>query len=266
VLLNLLGNALKFTPEGGGVTLQVEEINRQEGPPDLHFAVSDSGVGIAASKWAAIFEPFVQADGTITRRFGGTGLGLSISKRLVELMGGRIWVESREGVGSTFHFTIALKPYTSLREQEQASAPAASGPQIRQSSSEHSAVLLLVEDNQVNQRVAIKLLEKMGFAVEVAVDGAQAVARVTAEPGRYALIFMDCQMPVMDGFSATQAIRAYEAQSGRHVPIIAMTASAMESDEKKCFAAGMDDFMAKPIDVAALRRVITRFVVHPPLQ
>lgn len=259
VLLNLLGNALKFTPAGGGVTLQVQEVLKDDGPPELHFSVSDSGVGIAPEKRALIFEPFEQGDGSIMRRFGGTGLGLSISRRLVELMGGTIWVNSMEGVGSTFHFSIPLRPYAALPVKTSVSSPVRA--KITQDRLIRGKIVLLVEDNLVNQRVAKKLLEKMGYLVEIAVDGQQAVALFSQNPGRYALIFMDCHMPNMDGFSATHAIRSQEHTLGTRVPIIAMTASAMESDERKCLAAGMDGFVPKPVDVSTLKRVLSRFIL-----
>jgi PAS domain S-box-containing protein len=258
VLLNLLANALKFTPPDGAIVVQVDEAVQEATHSELHFSVADSGVGIPPEKRGMIFEPFVQADGSITRRFGGTGLGLSISRRLVDLMGGKIWVESREGVGSTFHFTARTSPCSAPEESLQ-SAQLLSHTTPQSTFASHRR-LLLVEDNPVNQRVTLRLLERMGYLVEIAGDGKEALELVRLEPDRYALIFMDCQMPVMDGFSATRAIRELESQSGRRVPIVAMTASAMESDIKKCIATGMDGFIAKPIDIELVRSTLARFL------
>ena len=241
VLINLLGNALKFT-EQGNIRLSAEPM------PDgqLHLAVADTGIGIPAEKQAAIFEAFSQADTSITRRFGGTGLGLAICSRLVNLMGGRLWVESEPGRGSTFHFTVALGSASGRGEMpEQDSAPVAVRPGLS---------ILLAEDNPVNQKLAVSLLEKDGHRVMLAENGAEAVA-LSGQEG-IDLVLMDMQMPVMDGMEATAQIRRREEQTGRHLPIVAMTANAMQGDRERCLAAGMDGYVAKPIKLNELRQAM----------
>ncbi len=262
IFLNLLSNAVKFTPRGGGLALQVVDMTAggaaQGGVIELHFCVSDSGIGIHQDKILEIFSPFTQADGSITRRFGGTGLGLSISKSLVELMGGRLWVESRPGVGSAFHFTAKLTVGATPVEQalEKQIVPAIStavaGTEARALS------ILLVEDNLVNQKLGIKLLEKRGHQVVVAVNGRIALEILAARKGGapFDLVLMDCQMPEMDGFQCTQEIRRQEGEFGGHMSIIAVTAHAMEGDRERCLNSGMDGYLAKPINIKELNRVL----------
>ncbi|MCX8146364.1 MAG: ATP-binding protein [Azovibrio sp.] len=241
VLINLLGNALKFTAQGH-IHLSVEPM------PDglLHLAVADTGIGIPADKQSAIFEAFSQADTSITRRFGGTGLGLAICSRLVNLMGGRIWLESEPGQGSTFHFSVALAP---------AGAPDAHPePDADRIAAFPGLTILLAEDNPVNQKLAVSLLEREGHRVVLAANGAEAVAR--SADADIDLVLMDMQMPVLDGIEATAQIRKREAMTGRHLPIVAMTANAMQGDRERCLAAGMDGYVAKPIKLDALRQAI----------
>jgi signal transduction histidine kinase/CheY-like chemotaxis protein len=253
VLTNLVANALKFT-EAGHVLVSVAETALSAGVSHLQFSISDTGIGIPASKHAAIFEAFRQADGSTTRQFGGTGLGLTISSTLVTLMGGRIWVESEPGVGSTFYFTLSL-PLATVAD---ASAPtvAPAGLSARAHDGEParpnvapgitSRTILLVEDNIINQRVATGMLTKRGHQVTLAQDGAEAVAIL--ERNTFDLVLMDLQMPGMSGLDATAAIRTRERTTGGHVRIIAMTARAMASDREQCLAAGMDGYLSKPID------------------
>jgi PAS domain S-box-containing protein len=247
VLTNLVTNALKFT-ERGRILVAVKEDSRAEGCTRLHVSVTDTGIGIPAEKQEAIFEAFRQADGSTTRRFGGTGLGLSISATLVRLMGGRLWVESEPGAGSTFHFTLALDTADSPESGPVDPRP----PRLKVVASKPSAPgrthgrVLLVEDNVVNQRVASGLLTRRGHHVTVAENGAEALARIARET--FDLVLMDLQMPVMDGLAATAEIRRREQLTGRHVRIVAMTAHAATSDREQCQAAGMDGFLTKPID------------------
>jgi signal transduction histidine kinase/CheY-like chemotaxis protein len=236
VLTNLVGNALKFT-DAGHVLVSVTETVRTAGVSHLTFSISDTGIGIPADKHAAIFEAFRQADGSTTRQFGGTGLGLTISSTLVSLMGGRIWLESEPGAGSTFYFTLNLPVVA---------APAAAPVHAEVAPGVRSRRILLVEDNIVNQRVATGMLSKRGHHVTVAQDGAEAVAALEREP--FDLVLMDLQMPGMSGLDATAAIRKRETTTGGHVRIIAMTARAMASDREQCLAAGMDGYLSKPID------------------
>ena len=394
VVVNLVGNAIKFT-EQGEVMLRVERESETENNVNLHFAVTDTGLGIPADKQQAIFEAFTQVDGSMTRKYGGTGLGLTISARLVERMGGRIWVESNPGKGSTFHFTATLglqkepvakplpketvdlrdlpvlvvddnvtnrrileamlkhwqmKPTTAdggvpalalLKQARDAGEPfplilidaqmpemdgfalvdrikqdpglagatimmlTSAGQRgdaarcrelgitaylikpIRQSElleaiqmalgnvsrsqaqpvlvTRHSLretrrrlQILVVEDNAVNQALAIRLLEKRGHTVTVADDGREALAALDKQP--FDLVLMDVQMPEMDGFEATAAIREKEKATGAHIPIIAMTAHAMKGDEERCLAAGMDAYISKPIQPTQLFQTIEGFV------
>jgi signal transduction histidine kinase/ActR/RegA family two-component response regulator len=256
VLTNLVGNALKFT-ETGHVLVSITETARSAGVSHLRFSISDTGIGIPAAKHAAIFEAFQQADGSTTRQFGGTGLGLTISSTLVGLMGGRIWVESEPGAGSTFYFTLSL-PIAAIAgvtaptvapvvlSQPRSAAAAATPGRPDVAPGVRSRRILLVEDNIINQRVAIGMLSKRGHDVTLAQDGAEAVA--LTERQTFDLVLMDLQMPGMSGLDATAAIRTRERATGRHLRIIAMTARAMASDREQCLAAGMDGYLSKPID------------------
>jgi len=401
ILMNLVGNAIKFTEHGEVVVHAMAESGESAGtgalpgeaaPIVLHFSVSDTGIGVSQDKLASIFQAFTQADGSTTRKYGGTGLGLTISRQLVEMMGGRIWVDSTVGKGSTFHFTVPFgqgkdapkeaaavnlqgvralvvddngtnrtilekmllawgmkpvlangageamsalersqteQPFTlilldvcmpgvdgfGLLEKIRQSAGAASytimmlssagrrqdaircrelgvacyltkpidprelrvaigsvlrgvvGPRpalllaaAPQPTSARRLRILLAEDNRINQKVAVALLTKLGHSVVVANDGRQALAALAGDP--FDLVLMDVQMPEMDGFETTAAIRRKEMDSGDHIPIIAMTAHAMRGDREKCLAAGMDGYVSKPIDVAALTHAIDLVAPH----
>ena len=251
ILINLLGNALKFT-ERGEVNLRVQrESVDEESITCLHFSVEDTGIGIPAEKQAHIFDAFTQVDGSTTRRFGGTGLGLTISHQLVHMMGGRIWVESTPGTGSAFHFTANFGISPVARSQAWV-APAKPVSAIRAAVWPGASALriLLAEDNVVNQKVASGLLEKQGHQVVVAGNGRELLERL--EDDRFDLLLVDVQMPEMNGFEATAAIRQKEKTTGAHIPIVAMTAHAMDGDKERCLAAGMDGYVSKPIDVKEL--------------
>jgi len=248
VVVNLVGNAIKFT-ERGEVHLRAWGERASEGGLELHCAVEDTGIGVAADKLEVIFEPFEQADKSTTRHFGGTGLGLGIAKMLVERMGGRIWVESEEGRGSTFHFTVKL------REMEPVRAPGAAG-QERHGARTQGLRVLVAEDNAVNQRVAERLLAKLGCEVEIAGTGREVLARVGAKS--YDVVLMDVHMPEMDGLEAAAEIRKSEAGTARHLPIVALTAIAMSGDEERCLEAGMDGYLSKPIELARLAEALER--------
>jgi PAS domain S-box-containing protein len=241
VLTNLISNAIKFT-DTGYVLVDVSLDERGDDFAMLHLSVTDTGVGIPKEKHPLIFEPFSQADGSTTRRYGGTGLGLAISATLVELMGGRIWVESDERVsGSRFHFTVRC----GLRST-QAAAPALAAPEAASS----RCRILLAEDNVVNQKVAVGLLRKRGHEVTVVENGQQALDALNR--GTFDVVLMDVQMPVMGGLEATAAIRQHEAATGRHTRIVAMTAHSMNGDREQCLLAGMDDYVSKPVNPATL--------------
>ncbi len=263
VLLNLLTNAIKFTAKGE-VALEVTASAESPAEVDLRFEVRDTGVGITADVQRALFQPFVQADLSTTRCFGGTGLGLAICRKLVELMGGKIGVHSEPGVGATFWFTIRLEKSRALPSLAGGMPPSSGqAPGSGQTALFHRAVAarglraLVAEDNAVNRKLATTLLHKRGFEVDAAVNGIEALARW--ERGGHALILMDCHMPEMDGYEATRRIRAREASEGRaRVPIVAFTASVFDRDREACLCAGMDEFQAKPINVALLNDLLDR--------
>jgi PAS domain S-box-containing protein len=255
ILTNVIGNAVKFTEEGS-VTLDVSVEPAGDDGQMLHLRVADTGIGIPPEKVAAIFEPFRQVDGSMTRRFGGTGLGLAIASTLVELMGGAITVDSAPGRGSTFDITIpAIPAPANVRTESAVSAEIAAAAR-RAAAPERLARVLVAEDNIVNQRVAAALLTKRGHSVTVVNNGREAVAALKREP--FDLVLMDVQMPEMDGFEATAAIREMERDTGRRVRIVAMTAHAMSGDRERCLAAGMDGYLSKPIDQRSLFEVIEK--------
>ena len=255
VLLNLMGNAIKFT-ERGEVAVSCVLGASQDKKITLHFTVKDSGVGIAPEKIQHIFSAFTQEDSSTTRRFGGTGLGLTISRRFVELMHGRMWVDSQLGAGSRFHFTIGVgealadDPVAVITTANVvAAAPAAN----------HGLSVLLVEDHPVNQKLARMLLERRGYRVTLAENGREAVSEFAQ--GSFAVVLMDMHMPEMDGIEATVAIRALEqAEQRLPTPIVAMTANAMQADRERCIEAGMDDYLSKPINAAELFSTLERIV------
>lgn len=255
VLANLLSNAVKFTSEGS-VTLAVE-MTGEGHHRRAQVEVRDTGIGIAPQNLERVFEQFSQADRTISRRFGGTGLGLSIARKLVELMGGSMQVSSEIGKGSSFRFTLPM-PESPVVETRSATRPAAPPAQPAEdaglASSATRARVLLVEDNPVNLKIARKLLERAGCEVVPADNGLAALEAL--EHGDYAAVFMDCQMPEMDGYAATEELR----RRGHRLPVIALTASALATDKARCRAAGMDDYLAKPLDLAELNRVLARWV------
>jgi PAS domain S-box-containing protein len=235
ILVNLVGNAIKFTRQGE-VVLRVRRMSSEDKAPYLHFEVMDTGIGIPPEKQAMIFEAFTQGDSSMTREYGGTGLGLAISRQLVQLLGGRIWLESEVGKGSTFHFTAQFE----LKKKSVPAAPQAGLAESR------SLRVLVAEDNALNQKLAVSLLEKRGHTAVVAANGKE-VLRAFAGSQKFDAILMDVQMPVMNGLEATAAIREQERLSGHHIPIVAMTADTMKGDRERCREAGMDAFVSKPV-------------------
>ena len=253
VLLNLLSNAVKFA-NGGRVDVRVAWRPGDDTTGILRVAVSDRGFGIPADKLDHVFGQFTQVDSSRKRSFQGAGLGLAISKRLVELMAGEIGVDSTEGAGSTFWFELPLAvAHGPLAEEGPGATDTSAASEVELG----SMSVLVVEDNPVNQMVARKMLEKLGCDVAVVADGVAGVEAV--EVGQYDLVCMDCHMPLMDGFEATQAIRK-NPKTG-DIPIVAMTASVLDEDRQRCLDAGMDDYVSKPISVEALRKVLRRFAV-----
>ena len=255
VLTNLLNNAVKFT-DRGEVVLTVRPVAGGYQRVALTFEVSDSGIGMSEEQIQRLFEPFHQADGSITRRYGGTGLGLTICQRLLALMGSELKVESTPGEGSRFHFTLELEPAEPAAADKRRE-PAESNK--RAPASIDGAHVLLVEDNEVNKLVANALLTAVGLEVEFAENGAEALGLLERwGPGHFDLVLMDLQMPVMDGFEATRRIRAMEPFA--ELPIVAMTAHALVEERDECLAAGMDDHVAKPIDVEELHAALYRWI------
>ncbi len=244
ILANFISNAIKFT-ERGEIQVLVSPSRAYE--LGIWLGVRDTGIGIPPDRLTAIFEPFTQADSSTTRKYGGTGLGLTICKRLAEMMGGQIGVESELGVGSTFYVDLPLPtaelPDSQTGEMEAAEVLVPLGKRV-----------LLVEDNEVNRKVVLRLLEKLHLTVEVATNGIEAVQKATTNA--YDLILMDCQMPEMDGYEATRQLRA----QGVRIPIIALTANALQGDREQCLLAGMDDYLSKPIKPDELKRTLARWL------
>ena len=249
IVSNLIDNAIKFTQQGR-VTLKIEKESQTEQDVCLHFSVSDSGIGIPAEKQQLIFEAFAQADTSTTRKYGGTGLGLSISARLVQMMSGKIWVESGADKGSVFHFTARFGLQRTQPKREHWMSPE-SGSALRASQRPRREGLqelriLLVEDNTINQILAQRLIHKRGHQIVVANNGREALAALESQS--FDLIMMDVQMPEMSGLEVTAEIRRREMETGEHIPIIATTASAMKEDKERCLEAGMDAYIPKPIE------------------
>ncbi len=279
ILVNLLSNAVKFT-EAGEITISVMNHQHQDGRPQIHFAVKDTGIGIPQEAVERIFQSFSQVDASTTRKYGGTGLGLAISQHLCKKMGGQMWVESHLGEGSTFHFTIdavtpaeyvpvSLPELPELAQQTAlwdmmlpdtavsgAEALAAPGKQ-QEPSSTSSARILLAEDNPINQQVALSILEHLGFQADVAANGLEVLAALERQP--YDVILMDIQMPEMDGLETTRQICA-RLPEGKRPYIIAMTANAVKGDRERYLATGMNHYISKPVRIAAIAEALAQFM------
>jgi signal transduction histidine kinase/CheY-like chemotaxis protein len=271
VLMNLVGNAIKFT-ERGHVELSLTQlpaaVHGDTQSCALQFSVRDTGIGMTAEAMGRMFSAFMQADSSTTRRFGGTGLGLVISKQLVELMGGEIAVKSEPGQGSTFTFSIVVQKAEGAIEPKVAVPTDAPAPRAPDAKTPLVARVLVVEDNRINQEICVAMLKRLGCETEVAANGRAGVEAAFARA--FDLVLMDCQMPEMDGFEAALTIRAREAavdlergEAGapaRRLPIIALTANAMQGDRERCLAAGMDDYLAKPFKKEQLGAVLERWL------
>ena len=272
VLTNLLSNAVKFTPEGGRINLDVsligeggdEDANEDGDERALRVEVSDTGIGISTEQQARLFNAFEQAESGTSREYGGTGLGLVISKRVVELMGGRIWVESELGKGSRFFFTVKIKPLCSSSIADRVNEcldPGDAGAGAVGDKAKYSGKrLLVVEDIEINREILIALLEDTGLLIECAGNGQEAVDMVAREPRKYDIIFMDIQMPVMDGLQATRRIRSMPGHVRDETPIVAMTANVFKDDIDACIEAGMDDHLGKPLDIDKVMETLRKYL------
>jgi CheY-like chemotaxis protein len=241
-----MSNAVKFTPDEGTISFEASLADEKDDVVTIRFKISDSGIGISEQQQARLFTAFQQAEDSTTRKFGGTGLGLSISKSIVDLMDGRIWVESKLKEGASFFFTIQVKRGKD-KDPEKTIASYENETQGRISIDLGGHTILLAEDIDINQEIVLALLEPTGLRIECADNGAQAVQLFSEAPEKYDLIFMDVQMPEMDGYEATRMIRKMDLPGAKTIPIIAMTANVFREDVDNCLKAGMDGHVGKPL-------------------
>lgn len=255
ILTNLVSNAMKFTPRGGTVTITSRELPlREPGYVMVETIVSDTGIGIGREFLPTLFEPFTRERNTTIGKVPGTGLGLTIVKKLVDMLGGTIRVESEPGKGSRFAVTLKHRIADEIYYEKSSVSCAA----VTHTNVLAGKRILLAEDNELNAEIAIYFLERLGMTVDLVEDGVQCVSRMKAMPaGTYDLILMDIQMPHMDGYKATQAIRQFDDAVKAAIPIVAMTANAFEKDRQNAFKAGMNGHIAKPIDAAKVRETLT---------
>jgi signal transduction histidine kinase len=244
VVTNLLTNAVKFTSERGSIYLSVRLINEKKGHCTIQIEVKDTGIGISAEQQSRLFSSFEQAESSTSRKFGGTGLGLAISKHIVELMGGEIWLESKPGIGSTFTFTVLLERGEGKKAEDVSDAD----KEVVGQQSFRGRRLLMAEDVDINREIVQALLEPTEIDIDCAVNGVEAVRMFGENPEKYDLIFMDLQMPEMDGYEATRKIRAMEEGRPKKIPIVAMTANVFKEDIEKCLQVGMNAHIGKPLD------------------
>jgi CheY-like chemotaxis protein len=260
ILVNLLSNAVKFTARGE-ILVRAGTSPLGQGRTSVTLAVRDTGIGLDATQQARLFEPFSQADSSTTRRYGGTGLGLSIVRRLAQLMGGDVAVESTPGVGSTFSVMLDLEaaPADSPLAVLLNPAPSPPAAEIAAAMGADKARLLVVDDHPVNREVLVRQLALLGLNADTADDGIGALA--VWVPGRYVAVLADLHMPGMDGYELTRQLRAAEVEnSGARTPIVAVTANAMRGEEERCLALGMDAYLAKPVTIERLRGTLERWL------
>jgi CheY-like chemotaxis protein len=262
-----LTNAIKFTPEEGTITLRAEKTAETEESCTIRVEVKDTGIGISGEQQKKLFTLFEQADGSISRRFGGTGLGLAISKRMIELMGGRIWVESEIDKGSSFFFEIEAKKGETLIHTVAAATDAPETPEEPDSIDGifEGKTILVAEDVDINREILAALLESTGISIDFAFDGEDAVNKFSASD-KYRLILMDVHMPNVDGLEATRRIRSIEksrqeerAEGPAGIPIIAMTANVFREDVERCLAAGMNEHLGKPVEIDKVISTLSRY-------
>jgi len=267
VITNFLTNAIKFTPENGKITLDIEKTGEANDDVTLTISVSDNGIGIAKEQQEKLFESFNQANSGISQKYGGTGLGLAISKRIIELMGGHVWIESELGKGAKFIFTINVKKAEQKTREEQDSIDesnthaAERKTRYRQIFNDHK--ILIAEDVEINREIMSAVLEETGVSIDFAENGKAAVSMFNESPEKYNLILMDINMPEMDGYEATRKIRSLDIPKAKDITIIAMTANVFKEDIERCLAAGMNDHTGKPIDANALFKVLNKYLSKP---
>ena len=264
VIANLLGNAVKFTPEEGTICLDARLMDEKDDICTVRIDISDTGIGMTPEQQSRLFQPFQQAESDTTRKYGGTGLGLAITKSIIELMGGEICVESELGKGSTFSFTVQAKRSA---ERKAGAAAAESNEETALTSAPESMEIyagrkiLLAEDVEINREIVISLLEPTGLAIDCAKNGSECVRMFNAAPEEYEMIFMDVQMPEMDGYEATRRIRSRDIHHAKRIPIIAMTANVFKEDVEKCFEAGMNGHIGKPINLEEVFRQLKQHLL-----
>ena len=258
IIGNLLSNAVKFTPEEGLIQLDADLVSEENGICKIQISVTDTGIGITDEQKSRLFQSFEQAEAGTSRKYGGTGLGLAISKRIIELMGGEIWVESEPGQGSKFTFTTYLQ-----RSADDNTSDAEERFERVETADDFTGhTILLAEDIEINREIVMSLLEPTHLAIDHAVNGLQAVQLFTNNPERYDLILMDVQMPELDGYGATRAIRALELPGAKSIPVIAMTANVFREDIEKCLDAGMNGHIGKPLDFNEMLRVLRAYLTQ----
>ena len=259
VIANLLTNAAKFTPKGGAIRLEANLIEKTEEDCEVRIEVADSGIGISPEQQDRLFAAFEQAESGTSREYGGTGLGLVISKSIVELMGGKIWVESELGKGATFIFTVNAKWI-----EQPANLLVTQGAKKEMDSEDIKAGefegkrLLIAEDIEINREILISLLENSGIAIDCAENGQEALDMISSDPEKYDIVFMDIQMPKMDGLESTRRIRALPSTRDVRLPIIAMTANVFKDDIEACLEAGMDDHIGKPLNINKVAEILRK--------
>ena len=257
VIINLLSNATKFTPQGGRVELSIALVEKDDVNVKLRVNVADTGIGIDAEQQERIFNSFEQAESSTTRKYGGTGLGLAISKNIVELMGGRIWVKSEPGKGATFSFVIEAGYGAEEDESADELSGIGQGGAVGDFSGRH---ILLVEDIAINREILLSILEPTKLDIDCAENGLEAVQTFSVNSEKYDLIFMDVQMPTMDGYEATRRIRALDKPNAKTIPVIAMTANVFKDDVEKCIEAGMNGHIGKPLDLEKVLDILKKYL------
>jgi len=261
IIANLLSNAVKFTPEYGAISLCVKLSQQENGICEIQFDIADTGVGISKEQLAGLFKPFQQAESSTTRKYGGTGLGLAITKRIVELMEGSISVSSAPGEGSTFTFNIRVEMPDDKTMSELSESSDNKENEVTGQSDQYAGYsMLLVEDVDINQEIVMALLEPTLLKIDCAQNGAEAVRIFKEAPEAYNIIFMDVQMPVMDGFEATRLIRLLNAPNAKTIPIIAMTANVFKEDVENCLKAGMNGHIGKPVDFKTVLQILRQYL------